>query len=473
MDLNDLKKLSLFVDNQCWQKLNTYFSAPTIERTSLENIFNKIQYYLKRYKIQEYEFLGFCNIDLHLLKKLCNLIIRHKLNMRWSAEAIINMNMKGATFRKMRQAGCEKITFEIITGSDNLLDKMKLNFTAKDISLLLGLARQNGLIVGINLILGFPLESDGDYNETLEFLAKNTSVIDEITRITYCLSNFSQKEALPFAFPFCQYWEQCSSLKQGNNIGSLKENYKNYLSRISKLGIPIVNIEPDPHILDYVKNLVEPYTLKRKDLSFVFDNGKGRLFWKNQELTRGLGLYTSIFSSGIWQDSEHADWKIIKVNKEKMILKGRWQALPIIQIWEIELTEDTNINWKVEMEVLEDIIIEGEQQANVMLTNEYDSWLSEDGSRGIFAGSFNEEWVTLFEKEVDKIKSVSIENFNNGLPSILFKSKNLNFGYYLSILNTSSFFCARKLKCYRVERANKRYSPGKYLYFDGEIRILS
>jgi hypothetical protein len=471
MDLNDLKPLSLFVDNQCWQKVNTYFSTPTIEHISLENIFNKIQYYLKRYKIQEYKFLGFCNIDLHLLEQLCNLIIRHKLNIRWSAEAIINTDMKEATFKKMRQAGCEKITFEIITGSDNLLNEMKLNFTTKDISLLLGLAHQNDLIAGINLILGSPLETDQNYNETLEFLTKNISVIDEITKVTYCLSNYCQKEALPFAVPFCKHWNRCLGLKQNDNIGFLEKDHRSYLSGIIKLGIPIVNIEPSPHILDYVKNLVEPYSLKRKELSFLFDNGKGRLFWKNQELTKGLGLYTSIFSSGSWQDSEHANWQIIKVNEENLILQGKWQALPIIQVWEIRLTEDRAISLRIGMKLLEDMIIEGEQQTNVMLVNEYESWSIDDGPCYSFPNLFNEEWPTLFEKRTDEIKSVSAITATHRLPSVSLKCNKSDADYRLGILNTSSCFCARKLKCYKIGKRGKRYTPGEYLYFNGRIEV--
>ena len=106
-----------------------------------------------------------------------------------------------------------------------------------------------------------------------------------------------------------------------------------------------------------------------------------------------------------------------------------------------------------------------------MLIDEYESWLSEDGSRGSFTKLFNEEWVTLFEKRADKIRSIGIRNPDNELPSVLLKSKNFNTSYYLSILNTSSYFCARKLKCYKIDKAYNMYLPGKYPYFDGEIEI--
>ena len=470
IDYNDIiKRISLFVDNDCWERINTYLSKPTVKYDNFEYAFKEIQNHLKRYKIKEYEFLDFCNLDLDLLEQFCDLIIGNKLKIRWIAKAIINPDMKETLFRKMQKAGCNKIVFEIIAGSDKLLKKMGLNFSINDTSLLLQFAHQNGIVVGIDLILGSPLETNEDFNETIDFLTKNISSIDEITKITYCLSNYSQKETLPFAIPFCRYWKQCLSLKRDENKGFLKQDYKGYLSELFKLGIPIVNIEPNPQILDYIRSLIKPYSLQRKDLSFVFDNGKGRLFWKNQELTKGLGLYTSIFSSGFWQDSAHANWQITKLNEEKMILRGKWQTLPIIQIWEIELKEDKSIIWKIEMEVLEEVIIEGEQQANVMLTNEYESWLSEDGSCGDFTKSFNEEWITIFEKEADKIKSIGIRNFSNELPSILFIIKNLNAGYYLSILNTSSFFCARKLKCYKIDC--KKYTSGRYLYFNGRIEV--
>jgi len=269
MDFGELKKLSLFVDNDCWQRINRYFPKTLKKHNNTsEGIFREIVNYSKRYETKEYEFVDFCNIDLDLLGKLCDLIIKNKLNIHWSVEAIINPNMEEATFRKMQRAGCNKIIFEIITGSDKLLKRMGLNFSTKDTSLLLRFAHQNDIIVGINLILGLPIETDEDYNETLGFLAKNGSIIDEITKITYCLSNYSKKEAFPFAFPFCKYWKQCLSLKQNGNVGFLKEDCRSYLSRISNLGISVVNIEPSPHILDYIGTLIMPYTLKRKELSF-------------------------------------------------------------------------------------------------------------------------------------------------------------------------------------------------------------
>ncbi len=471
MDSSDLKNLALFVNNDCWQRINTYFSKPNMDYNLAEFIPREIKNYFKRYKIKDYEFIDFCNIDLDLLKQFCNLIIKHRLQISWSAAAIVNPNMKEADFIKMREAGCRKIIFEIITGSDKLLKKMGLSFNTKDISSLLYLAHQNDISVGINLILGFPFETDEDYNETVSFLIRHTPAIDEITKITYCLCNFFRKEAFPVTFSFCRYWKRCLSLKQDNDISLSKSDYKSYLSGISKPGIPVMNIEPSFHILDYIRDLVASRSLKRKGLSFLFDNGKGRLFWKGRELTKGFGLYTSIFSYGFWQDTEHADWQIKKVSEEKMILKGQWQTLPIIQVWEIELREDMRIAWRIEMEVLEELIIEGEEQTNVMLTDEYEAWFNRDGSCGSFSNSFNEEWVILFEKEASKIKSIGIRDAADRLPSVLLKSNNLNNDYYLSILNTSSYFSARKLKCYKIKKTDKRYLPGKYLYFDGEIKI--
>jgi hypothetical protein len=53
---------------------------------------------------------------------------------------------------------------------------------------------------------------------------------------------------------------------------------------------------------------------------------------------------------------------------------------------------------------------------------------------------------------------------------VLLKSEDSTRGRYLSILNTSSQFCARKLKYYKIEK-NKIYPPGKYVYFSGKIEV--
>ncbi|MFC1658933.1 hypothetical protein ACFL1D_06090, partial [Candidatus Omnitrophota bacterium] len=211
------------------------------------------------------------------------------------------------------------------------------------------------------------------------------------------------------------------------------------------------------------------YMVRNKKATFYFDQGKGHLLWEGLELTSGFGLYASMFAAGFWQDSEHANWRITKINNRKLMMKGRWQFLPIVLTWEIDLEEETEVNLKIEMEVIEKTMIEGEQQFNVMLRSEYDRWSAEDGSAGNFPGAFNENWVNLFEKELSRVKTVRAESVNSKLPAISLACKFNNNEYLMSALNTSSLFHSRILKCYKIDK--KHYSPGTYNYFYGRLKI--
>lgn len=481
MDLDFLKNLPLVVDNDCYSKIDAYFSKPASRDNSPEDVFNLIQNHLKRSKVREFDFIDYCNRDLQFLEKTCDLIIKYKLDMEWSAKALVNRRMKKSLLEKMKAAGCKKLTFEIITGSDRLLKEIGLSFRKKDISYLVRLAHQSGISVGISLILGFPLETDECHNETLDFLSKESSVVDEIGELRYCLCNYSRNEALPFIFPFCKNWEMCLKLRHHKNLGLdkntdswfLEGNYKDYLSRISNLGIPIIKIEPNPGILDHIKDIFEPYSLKKDSLTFFFlKDGKGRLFWKGAELTKGLGLYTSLFPSSAWHDSEHADWQMKKLSNDKMILKGKWWDLPLVQVWEIELSSERKIVLKIEMELLEDVIIKGEQQVNIMLSDQYGTWMSHDVVHGNFPKVFNKEWVVLFDKKIDKTRSVQAKSSNRRLPSVALKCSSSDKDFSLSVLNTSSDFRAHKLKCYKISGNKGFYPKGKYVYFSGEIEII-
>lgn len=461
----------LFVDNNCWERLGA-FRRPfgKITKTA-EQLFAEIKNYLIKHKVEQFEFADYCNLDLSELDRMCEMIIRDKLNIEWSAPAVVNSNMNGTIFDRMRKSGCKKLIFDLLSGSNVLLNRMGANFTADGASKLLRMCHQEGIAAGVSLIFAHPQETKDDFNETINFLTDNISFIDEIAKITYCLSNYLHSTFS--ALPLCRYWTRC--LDHNNRKDSRESfsiDFNSSISRIFNIGMPVVFIEPDEVIFDYLKE-VDNYVLRSRKLHFYFDRGKGRLFWGRTQLTDNLGLYTSIFAAGFWQDSEHADWRVTKISEIKMVLKGKWQFLPIIQTWEIELKDETIINLKIEMEVLEQVEIEGEQQTNIMLRNEYTKWIFDNGFAGNFPHVFNEYYVTLFENDISVVNTIRAEAKNDGsaLPSVALNHKLSGKEYRMSALNSSSFLNTRVLKCYKINK--KTCPPGKYFYFEGKVKINS
>ncbi len=462
------KNLRLFVDYDCWEKIYLSQQSFRTNSQSPEETFAEIKKYLIRYKIRKFEFVNPCNLNLSVLGQVCTLIIRSKLDIEWSALAIVNPNMDLGILDKIKRAGCKKLIFELFSGSDSLLNKIGAKFTAEQASRILRICHQVDIATGIKLILGHPQETQDSFNRTIDFLTKNINFIDEMTKITYCLSSYFYSDFLPL--PLCYNWVRCFGCAKREKENPFQADYLKSLSKILSLGKPVIYIEPDKSVFDYLKKL-DRYRLRHKKFVLCFDNGKCRLFWQGTELTMGLGLYSSIFAAGFWQDSEHAKWQVTKINEARIIAKGRWQRLPIIQVWQIELKDEITISLKIEMEVLEQTTIEGEQQVNIMLSNKYSKWSFNGDSCGLFPDIFNEDWPTLSEKDRNLTSTIRAEtnSFNDQLPFLLLRDRTGREEYRMAVLNASSAFKARVLKCYKVD--SRKYSPGRYLYFEGEIII--
>jgi len=213
--------------------------------------------------------------------------------------------------------------------------------------------------------------------------------------------------------------------------------------------------------------LISPDQLTRGSLRFIFDRGRGKIFWGKDELTSGLGVYASLRYSGIWYDSYQAAWQLVERSEKKIIVRGDWPYIPISQVWEIELTREDVILWKADMEVHEEIILEIEQ-ANVMLTCGYKNWVIPDSNKGIFLDEYTQGYDILpfrfWYGITDEIASTG-----KGLPKLIFKNSLKEKAIRGIVENTDYFYQARILQ-YQKTSLDK-LSPGKYPYFKGVITI--
>jgi len=151
----------------------------------------------------------------------------------------------------------------------------------------------------------------------------------------------------------------------------------------------------------------DEWFINNGDCRFIFTGGRGRIYFRNKEITNGFGLYTSVYSKnidniGTWYASLDAIWELVIAKKDKLILKGRWPYLPMQQVWEIKAGLNC-FAWNVDMDSFADMSLEG-QQASVMLSSDYSAWSAGEQS-GSFLQDFNPlSWSCFLRKgAVDKI----------------------------------------------------------------------
>jgi len=216
----------------------------------------------------------------------------------------------------------------------------------------------------------------------------------------------------------------------------------------------------------------EPELAKGK-LRFLFDSGRGRIYWEGVELTKKLGLYTSLRVGARWHDSAStATWSIEERAKKSLRLCGKWLYLPLVQSWRISLIQDNLIEVCVDMQVLQKIEIEC-AQVNLMLSERYRKWVSaqKEGVFPSFREDIDDNWDCLFSEEAKKkgIGVSSLESKKGALPAINFSPLEYVKGSSLAVVNSDIYHRGRVLQ-YLTEGKHV-FSPGVYPYYRGNIEI--
>jgi hypothetical protein len=223
-------------------------------------------------------------------------------------------------------------------------------------------------------------------------------------------------------------------------------------------------------------NVGLPAQIKYKKTSLSFEHGKARIFYKGRELTKGLGLYTSAMSAGLWYDSSQASWGIKELEKGKLTAIGHWPRIPMTQRWDFFLPDEKTIIWKIEREIWDDAVLDKEQ-VNLMLSDAYKEWFTNKRIAGKFPGRFNDHngfcWDRLWCADAPAsagVKKCKLKKgiFSRGiLPSLIFGFSPHCQGRYCVIENTDDLFQSRLLQCELGAGEEKK------AYFDGYIRIAN
>ena len=152
-----------------------------------EKVAEEIKHHVTRYNRRRFEFSDLLiNGDLNFLDRFCNLLIDRGLDVCWGGQATVRGDMDADLFKKMKKAGCGGLTFGCESFSDRVLKLMRKKMTSQDAKDTFIKAKDAGMQVEINLIVGFPGETDDDIDETIKFIRENAKWIDKINSLNIC-----------------------------------------------------------------------------------------------------------------------------------------------------------------------------------------------------------------------------------------------------------------------------------------------
>lgn len=151
---------------------------------SVENFLDEIEFYKRERNIQYFIFFdSMLNGDIKKLDKLLDGIIERFGFIHWEAQMAVREDMGVEMMEKMKKSGCYNIFMGLESGSDNTLKKMNKGFTTSQASGFFKRMREAGLNFGVSMMVGYPGETQEDFEESLAFILNHKEIIPKIEQV--------------------------------------------------------------------------------------------------------------------------------------------------------------------------------------------------------------------------------------------------------------------------------------------------
>jgi len=208
-----------------------------------KNIADELEYNSKINGVKHFSLVDpAINGNIKLLEKICDLIIERNLDINWSGSAIPRKEMTLSLLKKMKKAGCIRLEYGVESGSDKVLKIMNKIHRAKEAELVLKHTKIAEIKVVIFIIVGYPGESEEDFNMTLDFLKENKENIDLVRSVNspYLQTGtdlMENKDKYGIIIPKNK-GDYTWYTKEGNTVKIREKRAKQVINLLDKLSIP-------------------------------------------------------------------------------------------------------------------------------------------------------------------------------------------------------------------------------------------
>ncbi|MCR4317812.1 MAG: radical SAM protein [Planctomycetes bacterium] len=242
---------------------------------SPQNAYEEMVHIQKQYGVKSFEFIDLAmNGHPRRLKELCEMLIadqKHTGGIRFFSYAIVSDRLPQDLLHSLKAAGCTTIHFGFETASQNVLRRMNKSYSPEIAHNCLKASHTAGLQTCINLITGFPGETEEELDETIQFLRENAEYIAKVLNVSVCvLMPGTDINDMPEKFgvkPDGDDWTD----EAGNDLATRRAKAIRLLEALDEIGIDVetVNFGPIssdpkrvPDILDFL--LTNGVNLDRK-----------------------------------------------------------------------------------------------------------------------------------------------------------------------------------------------------------------
>jgi len=154
---------------------------------SAEKVLDEIKFLIGRYRRYQYEIVDSnFNGDIAHVDKICDLIIKSDLRIGWSAKVSLRREMSYGLLRKMRAAGCSSLSYGVESGSPRVLKDMRKYVDLEVAKSVIEDTYKAGIRANCFFIIGYPTETEDDFQMTLDFIEESARFIYRFDQVTGC-----------------------------------------------------------------------------------------------------------------------------------------------------------------------------------------------------------------------------------------------------------------------------------------------
>lgn len=156
--------------NRC--QFCSLFWGNKIRFRSAENIVAEITNIVTVFGINHFSFFDDCfNVSLERIKKFCQLIVKKKLKVTWTAMTRVKP-INAEILKDMYQAGCRGLSFGVESGSEQILKNIGKNITKEEVLEAIILTREAGIQTKMLLMVGNMGETPSTIRDTQLLIKK-------------------------------------------------------------------------------------------------------------------------------------------------------------------------------------------------------------------------------------------------------------------------------------------------------------
>ncbi len=139
---------------------------------SAGSIIEEIVFLKERYSVNAINFYDDALlVSKKRVKELCEEMLHQKISIPWTGFTRAD-SVDEETLALMKRSGCAYLGIGVESGSDRVLEKIKKGYTREQAIHGINLIKKSGIDVSINIIVGFPFETEHDIRDSIDLIKK-------------------------------------------------------------------------------------------------------------------------------------------------------------------------------------------------------------------------------------------------------------------------------------------------------------